>query len=140
MEGWKWYYENSQPGHLRRKTKTARFMERKKKMGSSGMERKSVAIRNGPGRLSTNRRNSRRFVASKSGILCWSVQCRNVPTSPRGGCVVGMLNRQIRKGKRCGTARLGIRACGRGPTVYRNRTLRASNMASLMPKCAAIRG
>lgn len=54
MEGWiEWYYENSQPGSLRRKTSAARFIEKKKKMGNSGMERKSVAAQNGPGRLST---------------------------------------------------------------------------------------
>lgn len=54
MEGWiEWYYENSQPGCLRRKKSTARFVARKKKMGNSGMVRKSFAAQNGPGRLST---------------------------------------------------------------------------------------
>ena len=55
MEEWiEWYYENSQPGSLRRKTSTARFIARKKKMGeNSGMERKSIAAQDGPGRLST---------------------------------------------------------------------------------------
>ncbi len=44
MEGWiERYYENSQDTSLRRKTSTARFVARKKKMGNSGMERKSVA-------------------------------------------------------------------------------------------------
>jgi len=54
MEGWiEWYYENSQLGSLGRKTSTTRFVARKKKMGNSGMVRKSFAVQDGPGRLST---------------------------------------------------------------------------------------
>jgi hypothetical protein len=54
MEGWiEWFYESSQPGSLRQKTSTARFVARKKKIGNSGMVRKSFAAQDGPGRLST---------------------------------------------------------------------------------------
>lgn len=53
MEGWiEWHYENSQSASLRRETSTARFVARKKKR-EHGMEKKSVAAQDGPGRLST---------------------------------------------------------------------------------------
>ena len=99
MEGWiEWYYENSQPGSLRRKTRTAQFVESKKKMRNSGMERKSVAAQSSPGRLSTKLTHKPPLCSFQEWYIMLAGAISQGPNVSRGECVVGMLNRQVRNG------------------------------------------